>query len=152
VLADRAPTPSGSRSARIELVDGLSAATTPVVKGIDVPWIADAAAVVWRDMALRNVARAGLQFTAQPTRVVVRADAAIAAAVLARLVRSVVESIAAPVEQRREEILPISDAQLNAWSREPGSPDIPGAEQRPRDGRWFWLLSLVLLALEALVR
>ena len=151
-LARRVPAPAGNRLVRIELVDGLPVKTTPAVDGIHVPWMADAAAGVWRDMVLRNPARVGLQMLADGTHLVVRADSGIADSVLAALVRSVVESIAPPVDQRREEILTIADAQLNSWSREPGPPDIPGAEQRPWDGRWFWLFALVLLALEALVR
>jgi hypothetical protein len=152
VLAGRVPAPSGSRSVRIELVDGLAAKTKPAVDGINVPWMADAAAVVWRDMVLRSPARVGLQMLADGTHLVVRADSGIADSVLAALVRSVLESIAPPLDQRREEVLTITNAQLNSWSREPGPPDIPGAQQRPWDGRWFWLVALVLLALEAVVR
>jgi hypothetical protein len=152
VLAGRAPAPSGSRSARIELVDGLGA-TMSVVDGIHAPWMAEAVAAVWRDLAFRTAARStGLQFLGNGTHLLVRADSAITDSVLAGLVRSVLEAIAPAVGQPREEVLAITDAQLNAWSRAAGPPDIPSAEQRPWDGRWFWLSALVLLALEAFVR
>ena len=50
------------------------------------------------------------------------------------------------------EILSIPDTQLNAWSREPGPAAVPQPDQRPWDGRWFWLLSLALLAVETWMR
>lgn len=153
VLADRVPAAAGGRSARIELMDGMVAGTNPVVDGIHEPWMADAAAVVWRGASVRNPARAArLQFLAAGARLVVRADSTIADSALASLARSVFEALAPPIEQRREEILAINDAQLNAWSRAPGPADIPSAKQRPWDGRWFWLVALVLLSVEALVR
>jgi len=153
VLVDRVPAAAVSRSARIELVDGMPAATAPVVEGIHEPWMADAAAVVWRDASIRNPERAGrLRFLAEGAHLVVKADSTIADSALADLARSVFEALAPPVEQRREEILGITDGQLNAWSREPGPSETPSAEQRPWDGRWFWLAALVLLSVEALVR
>src|SRR5262249_21364406 len=110
-------------------------------------------AAVWRDLAFRTAAEpTRLQFLANGTHLLVRADSTITDSVLAGLVMSVLGAIAPAVGQPREEILAITDAQLNAWSRQPGPPEIPSAAHRPWDGRWFWLSALVLLALEALVR
>jgi hypothetical protein len=69
------------------------------------------------------------------------------------IVRSVVESVADPIEQPAQEIAPISDEQLRRWSREPGPAAPPRREQIDDDDRrWLWGAALVLLALETWLR
>jgi len=152
VLANRVPAPASGRTARIELIDSLAAARQTPVENVSSAWMADAVATIWRDMTPRNGLPLGFVFGADGTRLIIRVDSSIADAVLTRLVRSTLDAISPIAEQPHEEILPIPDAQLKAWSREPGPAAIPSAGRRPTDGRWFWLLALVLLGVEALVR
>lgn len=151
-FADRVPAPSGGRAARIELVDGLAATRPTTVENIRSAWMADAVAAIWRDMTPRTGLPHGFVFRADGGLLVIRADSAITDAVLARLVRSMLVAISPVAEPQREEILPIPDTQLNAWSREPGPAAIPSPGQRPSDARWFWLVALVVLGVETLAR
>jgi hypothetical protein len=151
-LAHRVPAPSGGRTARIELTDGLAAPREVTVENISTAWMADAVAAIWRDMTPRNGLTPGLRFRSEGSRLIIRADSSISDSVLSRLATSILAAIGPVAGQPREDILPIPEAQLKAWSREPGPAVVPPAGQRPWDGRWFWLLALLLLGAEALVR
>ena len=151
-LAERVAVPTGDRTARIELTDERATTPAPEVDSIRSPWMANAVARICRETSSRNPVFQGLVFRAEGNRLVVRVDSAIADSLLGDLTRSVLAAMATDVEQPRREILPIPDAQLNAWSREPGPAAVPRPEHRPGDGRWFWLLSLGLLAVEVLAR
>jgi Aerotolerance regulator N-terminal len=151
-FAGRVSLPTGDRTARMELIDELAAAPAPRVDSIRSPWMADAVARIWRDTIPRSPVFQGLVFAAEGNRLVVRVDSAITDSLLNDLTRSVLAAMATDVEQPRREIFSIPDAKLNGWSRDPGPAAVPPPDQRPRDGRWFWLLSLGLLAVEVLIR
>ena len=151
-LAHRVPAPSGGRAARIELIDGLAVTREVTVENISTAWMADTVAAIWRDMTPRNGSTPSLRFRSEGSRLIIRADSSISDSVLSRLAASILAAIGPVAGQPREDILPIPEAQLKTWSREPGPAAIPPAGQRPWDGRWFWLLALLLLGAEALVR
>ncbi len=152
-LAERVPVPVGDRTARIELTDNLAAAATaPTIDSIVSPWMADAVARIWRDMTPRSPLLRGLVFNAEGSRLIVRVDSAIADSLLGDLTKSVLAAMATGAERPGREILSIPDAQLNEWSRAPGPAAVARPDQQPWDGRWFWLLSLALLAVETWMR
>jgi hypothetical protein len=46
----------------------------------------------------------------------------------------------------------ISDSELTTWQRNPAPRESPGPNADSSDGRWLWLLALLLLAIETLLR
>jgi hypothetical protein len=69
------------------------------------------------------------------------------------LLRATFNSLAPHELDAQVEVIPISDAQLNAWTR-PSSP-LQSADVRrieDDDRRWLWAAALVLLGLEEWMR
>jgi hypothetical protein len=152
VVADGVSVPIGSRTARIELADATVSDSAPAIGEIRRPWMADAIDRIWRESSLRPSLLKNARFDAAGDRFVIHVAARIPESDLADLIRLVLDAMGPPGEHPNEEILPIPDAKLQAWSREAGPASPPAIDQRPDDGRWFWLLSLVLLAVESAVR
>jgi hypothetical protein len=149
VIAERAPVPSTDRRARIELLE--SARRPAAAVDVRVAWIAGAIARIWRD-AEQGGWSDGLWFGADSNMLLIRTDATIGNSALGQLIRSTLAALAPNFANPGKETLAISDAQLAGWSRPPGPATISPPDQRPRDGRWFWLLSLALLGVEAWFR
>jgi Aerotolerance regulator N-terminal len=140
---ERLPVALPNRIARVEF-----AQTAAALSPVSAAWMADAAAQLARSLNLRD-APAALQFGADANRLVVVTPMAPADARAPELLRAVADSLAAAADQPEREIVPIPDAQLRAWSREPG-PAIPPTPDMiiQDDRRWLWALALGLLALE----
>ena len=69
------------------------------------------------------------------------------------LVHVVARGLASPVERPADEIVPIPDAQLSAWTRAAGPAPEPAAEMIDRDDRrWLWATVLTLLLIESVLR
>jgi hypothetical protein len=149
VIAERVPAPATDRRARIELIE--SAGKPAAAVDVRVAWIASAIARIWRDAA-RGGWSDGLWFRADSNTLLVRADATIEDSALGQLIRSTLAALAPDLANPGQEILAISGEQLAGWSRPPGPAMIPPSNERPHDGRWFWLLSLALLGVEAWFR
>ena len=142
-------------------------------------WAADALARIARDRALQaeasNVAN-GLsdrRFSTPPwTTVAVASDgrplavgaelasglvvvsgAEASSLAIPLLIRAMADGIAVFPDLRAAEVLPIPDAQLQAWTRPPGPLAVPRIDQIEQDDRRsLWVLVVGLLALEMWVR
>jgi hypothetical protein len=69
------------------------------------------------------------------------------------LIRAVFKALALPVDLTHEEILPIPDAALRAWEREPGDVALRQLTSNEQDDRrWLWGTALALLGLESWLR
>jgi hypothetical protein len=165
LLVERIPTVPPVWSARLVLAGDADAAhRAPAFAALRTPWMADAAARTWRSLTERRAIGAGVRFAPGAKdgedgedRLVVTADVHASDPVVPLLIRAILEGLTAAVDHAHDEILQIDDAQLAAWSREPGPAAQPGREMfretLPRDDRrWFWAAALALLALEAWVR
>ena len=141
---ERLPVALPNRIARVVFAQ-TAAPPSPVLAA----WMADAAAQVARVLNLRNAVPAALQFGADGNRLVVVTPMLPADTRAPELLRAVADSLAEPADQPQREIVPIQDAQLRAWSREPGPAMPPTREMAVRDDRrWLWALALGLIALE----
>jgi hypothetical protein len=150
VLADRVPAPAPGRSARIVLSGH---AAGPELEAIRSPWMADAAARIWRDAVRNRLAPDRLRFGSSEGRLVVAVEAVASDSIMFPFVRSVLDSLARRADHERDEIVPIPDAQLAAWSRPAGPAERPQPETIAGDDRrWPWGLALALLAVEAWIR
>ena len=108
------------------------------------PWTMVAVALDGRPLAVGAASAAGLV-------VVSAADASSLATPL--LIRAMADGIAARPDLRAAEVLPIPDAQLQAWTRPPGPQATPRIDQVDQDDRRsLWVLVVGLLALEMWVR
>jgi hypothetical protein len=143
------------------------------------PWMADAAASIARDAGLRAASAqiaAGLtdpRFAAPPwQRLVSSGDGrplVVAAASADRfvvasavppsdlatpiLVRAIANAMAQVPDLQAAEVMPITDAQLQRWSRPSTPTSSPRTETVDEDDRrWLWLTVLCLLALEMWIR
>ena len=153
IVAEGVPVPIGNRTARIELADPTASADRETsVREIRSAWMANAIDRILHEARSRSSMLASARFSGTGDRLTVRVDATIPDSDLARLIRLVLTAMGPAVERPNEEILAIPDAQLLAWSREAGSASPPPNDRRLNDGRWFWLLALVLLAAEASLR
>jgi len=188
VLGVRVPAPSVNRRALLVLLDADQEATWrpasagPTAAGpspIRIPWVADAAARIARDPALRDESgRTARGFAdrslAQPPwhpltaaadgrpvavaaasgdRLLVVACAANGDLLVPALARAIAISLAPETDLRGAEIMPIPDSQLRAWTRAPGPPPPPRPETVERDDRrWLWGAVLLLLAIETWMR
>jgi len=152
VVADGVPAPISNRTARIELVEETIPGSEAAIGEIRRPWMANAIDRIWRESSARSSLLNSARFDGSGDRLTVRVGATIPDADLARLIRLVLAAMGPAAEHPNEEILPIPDAQLRAWSREPGPASLPAVDGRANDGRWFWLASLVLLAAESWLR
>jgi hypothetical protein len=180
VISQRVWAPAANRHGRLVLVEAsidpsAIADAAPIVE----PWSADAVASMVKDHDLQTAGSqvpAGIndtRFSLAPWRPLFSASdgrplAAAAASkngivvvsgaepgnlVTPLLLRAMVNALGGPPDLHATEVLPIPDAQLQAWSR-PASPVVaPPVDQVERDDRWgLWLLVLTLLALETWVR
>ncbi len=69
------------------------------------------------------------------------------------LLRSIANALAPVPDVQRAEVVPIPDAVLRAWAREPAAPAAPRVDRVAEDDRrWLWIAVLVLLALETWMR
>ena len=141
LAAERYPAPVASRSAR--LIFGEPPSLAPLRSA----WMADAAAQIARD------APVPVRFGAEGNRLIVAAAIRADQPDALPLVRTIVRVLAPPAAHPADEILPIPDAQLRAWTRDPGAAVLPPAATIDRDDRrWLWGLALVLLGIESWVR
>jgi len=146
---------------------------------IDRPWMADAVAGMTRDADLRTAAervaggldetrfaRAPWQVVAaaadgrplvvaagSPTRLVVVCGAQASDVVTPVVMRAIANAIAQVPDLQSAEVVSISDALLQGWSRPATPPRVPrvGAVESD-DRRWFWVAALCLLAFEMWIR
>jgi hypothetical protein len=150
VLADRVPAPAPNRFARVVLTGH---AARPEPEAIRTPWMADAAARIWRDAVRNRLVPDQLRFGSSEGRLVVAVEAVASDPVMSPLVRSVLDSLAPRENHGRDEIVPIPDAQLAAWSRPAAPAEPPRSDTLAQDDRrWLWGLALALLAIEAWIR
>jgi len=153
VLADRIRAPRPNRNARIVLADGAAAVADEGATELTAPWMADAAAVVARDLAARGWIDTPIAFRALGDRLLAVAHVRPSDPVLLAIVRSIAESLADPIDQPTQEIAVIPDAQLQPWSRPPGPAAPPRRESLDVDDRrWLWGAVLALLAVETWLR
>ena len=153
VLADRVRAPHANHPLRIVLADAANPVTREGATEMTVAWMADTAAAVARDLAARGWIDTPIAFRASGDRLLAVANVRPIDPVTPQLVRSIVESVADPIEQPAQEIATISDEQLRQWSREPGPSAPPRREGIDVDDRrWLWGAALVLLALETWLR
>jgi hypothetical protein len=180
VRAQRIWAPPGDRRARLALIG--TSDDTPAfadARAVSQAWAADALSRIARDHELQAEASAaanGLsdpRFSAAPwTTLAVASDGrplAVGAESAAGLVvvsgaesssiatplliRAIADGIAARPDLRAAEVLPISDAQLQAWTRPPGPLAAPRIDQVEQDDRRsLWVLVVGLLVLEMWVR
>jgi len=174
VLSQRVWLPPPDRRVRA-LFDGTDGDVEPPRRR----WMADAIARLTRDADLQDAAsrssalvghaawmRAPWQVVAlaadgQPLvaaaaasgALVVSSAAPAADVVTPILLRAVSAAIAQPPEVGDDEVVPIADAQLRAWSRPATAPPTPRIDAIDGDDRrWFWIAVLCLLGLEAWMR
>jgi aerotolerance regulator-like protein len=177
VLSERVLAPAPNRTARVVLAGSRTYESLGSASTIREAWMADAVASIARDPEWSNAARnlgAGLadpRFTRAPwqslsdsarpiaaaaadgERLVVVSAAPAADLSTPLLIRSVLNSLAPRVGVRRREVVPMSDAELRAWQRNPApvsTPDVQRVEDDDR--RWMWAAALALLAIEARMR
>jgi hypothetical protein len=149
ILEERVPAPVTGRRARVVLSEDAIRANSS--EPIRESWIADAAASIRRDLARDNDS-AVARFTESNGQLVVSLDAQGPAATVARVVRAVFAAMAPFPEIPGAEVIGISDAQLAAWTRPPGSAPPPVPDSVVDDRRWLWGAVLVLLGLETWTR
>jgi len=143
------------------------------------PWIADAIARLARDADLQTAAARVPRGIAEPSfsvapwqPVAAAADGALlvaAAAAQDRLIvasgapasdfvtplvmRAIANALAPVPDVRGAEVVPIGDAVLRAWTREPSAPATPRLNSVDEDDRrWLWIAALILLAAETWLR
>jgi hypothetical protein len=179
VLSQRVFAPAPDHTARV-VVPGSSALDEAArsSEAIHSPWIADAAAAIARDVESTDTWRgdaSGLRddrFTRTPWLTLARAadGRPIVAAAEQRgslvvisgvpastvgtplLLRAVLNALSIPGDAHAE-ILPIPDAQLQAWRRPAGV--VPASDLRrggEDDRRWLWAAVLALVAIESWMR
>ena len=69
------------------------------------------------------------------------------------LVRAIADGLAPADDLGANEVVPIADSRLRAWTREPGAPPPPRPEAVERDDRrWMWAGVLLLLGVETWMR
>lgn len=180
VLSQYVRRPAPDRRTRLVVLDRAGRPPTTVdAEPIRLAWMADAIARIARDAELQGESvrlPAGLadrRFVTAPWQplvaggdgrpvvsaaassgtliVVSAADAA--ALVTPLLLRSIANSVAPVEDPAQSELVPISDAQLRAWTRSPAAVTAPRIETVDRDDRrWPWGAVLMLLAAEAWMR
>lgn len=118
--------------------------------------VADAPAAPWRTVlrdARGHALAAVAATTPSPAALVVRVRAPATSPVIAAVLRGAASSRFDTRALTAAEVLPIPDAQLTAWTRQPGDVDERTlATPRESDRSWLWAAALVALGAEALVR
>jgi Aerotolerance regulator N-terminal len=182
VLDRRVWAPLPDRRATLVVAPGADAQVPSGAGSIRTPWIADTVARLARDRDLQLAASriggalADARFAGAPwltiaissdgrpllaaaefaNRLIVASGAPPADLVTPLLLRSLANAVGAVPDLQRNEVVPIADEQLRAWSRPAAPPDPPSASALRDDGdgdrRWLWLAALVLLATEAWMR
>lgn len=181
VLAERVPLLPPGRRGRLLFADAASlAGDIRAVTPVRTPWIADAIAIIARDADLRAAAREvtttlpTAAFDREPWHLLAtnreRRPIAVASADLsdrlvvvaasrpdqfatAVLMRSMLNAMAPASAFDQAEVITISDAELRAWSREPGEAALPRRETADADDRrGLWIAMLVLLGVETWMR
>jgi hypothetical protein len=116
---------------------------------VSTAWIADAAARIARDTPKDF----DLAFGSDGNRLVVTTRMRATDARALTLVHVVARGLASPIERPGDEIVPIPDAQLSAWTRAAGPAPEPAPEMIDRDDRrWLWATVLTLLLIESVLR
>lgn len=181
VLAERVPFPAPGRRARLLIAEATSGVSGGLdAAPVRTPWIADAIARIARDADLRAATR---QLTAtlptgtfdrepwhivaedrdgrpiaaasadRPDRLVVASATQPDQLATAVLMRSMLSAMAPASSFDDAEVVPISDAQLRAWSREPAVAASPSRDTADDDDRRpVWLAVLILLGVETWMR
>jgi hypothetical protein len=153
VLAERVRAPHANRAVQVVFAGASTGQPRQPPAPIRVAWMADAATCVARDLAARGWIDLPLVFGASSDRLIVVASARAADPVAPAIVRSVIKSVADPIEQPAQEIATIADEQLRQWGRAPGPAAPPRRETIDVDDRrWLWGAVLVLLAIESWLR
>src|SRR5262249_5391680 len=151
VRAARAPIAPPDRRARLVLIDRGDPGSARDAAAIQTPWIADAVARLardaelaaaaaqtvsgltdstvgatpWHGLALASDGRPAAAAAASAARLMVVARAEAGDLLVPVLVRAIAGAMAPRVDRRDAEIVPIADAQLTAWTREPGPAPAP---------------------------
>ncbi len=163
---------------RVEMAQALRLAMSDAAL-IQQPWMADAALRIARDPDVRAAAArvsagsADARFVAapwqtlvsaadgrplivvagSPNRLVVVSAAPATDLMTPLLLRSIANAMATGTDLQRAEVVPISDAQVQQWSRPSASIASPRIENMDQDDRrWLWLAVLCLLGLEMWIR
>ena len=180
VISQRVWAPAANRRGRLVLVEtSIDPAAIADAGPIVEPWAADAVASMVRDRDLQaagSAVAAGINDTrfslapwrpllsasdgrplavaaASETRIVIVSGAEPSSLVTPLLLRAMANALGGPPELRTAEVLPIADAQLQAWSRPAMPVAAPRIDRVERDDRrGLWVLVLALLALETWVR
>jgi Aerotolerance regulator N-terminal len=144
LLDERIAAALPGRGARITFA---SEAATPST--VSTAWIADAAARIARD----TPEEVHLSFGSDGNRLDVATRMRATDARALPLVHVVARGLASPIERPADEIVPIPDAQLSAWTRAAGPVPEPAPEMIDRDDRrWLWATVLTLLLIESVLR
>ena len=104
---------------------------------------------------VQDPAMAGQPIVATASASELRVDAGVDAASLeaVTIVRAALDARPDPKRVAAHEVVLVADAALSAWSRAPSAPSGESWRQEDRsDARWFWIIALVLLAAEGLMR
>jgi len=116
---------------------------------VSTAWIADAAARIARD----TPGDVDLAFGSDGNRLVVETRMHATDARALTLLHVVARGLASPIERPTDEIVPIPDAQLSAWTRGAGPAPEAAPEMIDRDDRrWLWATVLTLLLIESVLR
>jgi len=180
VLSQRVWATPADRHARLVLV-GKTVDETAVARAgaIAQPWMADAVGRIAQDDDLQSAA-AGTEVglvdarfrtapwitvafasdghplaaaAGSPAGLVVVSAAASSDIVTPLLLRAIAGGLADPPDLRAAEVIPIPDAQLQAWTRPAVPVVVPRLDTVERDDRrWLWGLVLILLGVESWVR
>ena len=144
---ERVALPLANRTARVVFADTMRSAEGQ--SSASTPWMADAAARIARD----TNGNVNLRFRFEGQRLVILTDMAPTDSRAMTLVRTVARGLGPTIERAADEIVPIPDAQLAAWTREAGPASVPTREMIDRDDRrWLWAAVLLLMALESWLR
>jgi hypothetical protein len=120
-----------------------------IAQPADAPWMGDVAASAWRDTSIAGIGRAAI---GGRERLLLFANVAPGSFESAALIVAAANALSGRVPAAELEPSTIADAQLAAWRREPASVVLPVGDGGESDGRWLWLLALLLLGVEAVLR
>jgi hypothetical protein len=163
-LADAPAAAHGRRAVVLLPAAEDRAAVLAAARPLDEPWMADAFVAIRGDAALRAAADrvvpgGGRDEAAGDLQPMTDATGALLLVVpdgadglvIATLVAAAARALAGPPRVRELESAVLPDSVLTQWQR-PAVADAAGADAGGSDGRWLWLLALVLLGVETLLR